>query len=118
MGKQRKQQQRHQEWSRYPTQPMSYKKLRRFVDSVIADEKNVIAETFHAAQDHPERGMNIKDVLVGLLMSTWTIEDRQYSSEHRNWKYKIKTTNLSGKDTVILFVAYESQNKIKVITRW
>jgi hypothetical protein len=99
---------------------LSYKHLRRFVDKVVVAEEGEIMETSHAKHGHPERSLTFVEIVLGLARE-WTLEDKQFSQSHGNWKYKLKGTRWTTDaeaDLVMLIVCYPELNKIKVITRW
>ena len=75
-------------------------------------------ESFHAAEEHPERNICFDDVLAGLEREDWTLEETEYDSEHKNWKYTIKTKDIEEDDLHIIIAADQKRTRIKVITRW
>jgi hypothetical protein len=103
--------------SKSPSKPLSYKHLRRFVNKVVVDGQGIVEETEHAKSDHPERGLTLWDVELGLAIR-WILEEKKFSQKYRTWVYKIKSVSTSGNDMAVIIVPYVNENRIKVVTRW
>jgi hypothetical protein len=99
-----------------PPKPLSLTPLRALVLFAVAE--GYYRESFHAAEDHPERNISLDDVLAGLERDDWTLEGTKYDSEHKNWKYTIKTKDIEDYDLHIVVTADQKRTRIKVITRW
>lgn len=97
--------------------PISVATLRKLVESVASGE-GFLRESFHAANEHPERNISLEDVLAGLKSPDWVLEKTEYDSRHKNWKYLIKTADIEGDELHILISADPKRAIIKVITRW
>ena len=112
-----------QETSSIPP-PLSEEQLRKLVLEAIddaADHDNpetYHARTYHARYDHPERGLQIDDVLHGLEMD-WQFERPPYfNKKFWQWKYYIDTENIDGRRITIIIAVDTQDRSFEVITRW
>lgn len=76
-------------------------------------------ESFHAENDHPERGLSTDDVVHGLECKDWTLaREPNYDEIHGNWEYLIRTVDIEGDDLHIKIAVVPETKRIEIITRW
>jgi hypothetical protein len=75
-------------------------------------------ETLHAKFDHPERPIDVNDVLHG-LRKTWKFtRTEKFDTYFWQWHYAIITEDVEGTPLTVI-VAVDSRNRtFEVITRW
>ena len=99
--------------------PLSAERLRKLILEAIddaADHDN--PETYHARYDHPERGLQIDDVLYGLERE-WRFErPPQFNKKFWQWKYYIDTENIDSRRITIIIAVDTQDRSFEVITRW
>jgi hypothetical protein len=72
----------------------------------------------HALFDHPERNIDLNDMLFGLKRPWNDCEVDEFDADEWKWKYKITTEDIDGRP-FCLVVRIDPQNrKFKVITRY
>lgn len=77
------------------------------------------SESEHAAFDHPERHIDINDVLFGLERKWNAVKHpAQFNPKFGQWKYQIFTEDIEGDDLTIV-VAVDPRNEFfEVVSRW
>jgi hypothetical protein len=103
--------------SRASGRPLSEKALRAFLKRAL--ERFYYRESFHAAHEHPERGISTDDVIHGLERDDWTFaKPPNYDPKHKNWEYLIRTVDLDGEELHVKIAVYPGGDGFEVITRW
>lgn len=92
------------------------KELRKVLSEAI--ESGSYVETIHARFDHPERPIDLNDVLYGLGRLGWKLKERKFDEDFWNWEYEIQTETVEGEQLTVI-VAVDPRNKsFEVLTRW
>lgn len=75
-------------------------------------------ETLHAKFDHPERRIDINDVLHGLSRPWEGSAPDEFDEENWQWKYEVHTQDVDGGPLTIVIAVDTSNRSFEVITRW
>lgn len=99
--------------------PLDAKALRKLVDKALEKGPWVgYSETAHATFDHPERHIDINDVLHGLEQPWTKVRPDEFNEGEFQWKYEIVTTDIEG-DELTIIIAVDTRNEsFEVVTRW
>jgi hypothetical protein len=96
---------------------LSLSALRQFVSKAI--EKGWVRETFHAEHDRAYRNISNEDVLHGLERPDWSLAaPPNYSADHNNWQYKIKTLDVEGEELHLIVSPRSSDGTLRIITKY
>src|SRR5258708_6549668 len=88
--------------------PLNEKELRKVLEAAVED--GTYGETLHASFDHPERRIDLNDVLYGLGQQ-WTLKGSpEFEENFWQWKYKIETKDIEG-EPITIVVAVDPWNK-------
>ncbi|MGC2743187.1 MAG: hypothetical protein WA672_08360 [Candidatus Angelobacter sp.] len=74
--------------------------------------------SLHARFDHPERHIDLNDVLFGLKRQWASCKVDGFDEDNWQWKYKIKTQDIEGREFTIVLALEPAVKKFTVITRW
>lgn len=78
-------------------------------------------ESRHATFDHPERHIDINDVLYGLEQKWDAVrcnDPDDFNEDHWQWSYEIDTRNIEQKPITVR-IAVDPQNRsFEIVSRW
>jgi hypothetical protein len=74
--------------------------------------------SLHARFDHPERRIDLNDVIYGLKQPWRSCKAEGFDEDNWQWKYKIKTQDIEERDFTIVLRLDPKNRKFHVITRW
>jgi hypothetical protein len=76
------------------------------------------SESIHARFDHPERHIDINDVLYGLEREWSGVKVVEFNADEWQWKYEIATEDIEGEPLTILIAVDPRNRSFEVVTRW
>ena len=89
------------------------------VDKALSDEGSYCEmPTFHSSFDHPERKIDFNDILFGLSRRWNSCKADAFNEDEWQWKYKIVTQDIEGRDFTIVIALDPKHNRLTIITRW
>ena len=102
--------------------PLTTDELRKLVDDALAlgayTYREPMIESLHARFDHPERDLDVNDVLHGLKTGWKSSRPDEFHNFHWQWTYAIKTEDIESEPLTII-IAVDSRNRsFEVVTRW
>ena len=82
---------------------------------VIVDQGSVIHSWHSATESMPEGNVTTQDV-EHLLETGDVSENAQWSTVFENWKYRIDGTDIEGEELTGIFVIFEKNLMVRIIT--
>jgi len=99
--------------------PLSDKDLRKLILEAIAKGPwTGYSESLHARFDHPERHIDINDVLHGLEKEWIGVKVGNFSAGYGQWHYEIATSDIEGEPLTIVVAADPRNRSFEIVTRW
>jgi hypothetical protein len=75
-------------------------------------------QTRHAERDRIDRNVDDDDI-QHMLLSAWVLERQpEWSEEHRNWKYRLRGSDIEGDELTLIVVVNTEEQKLRVITKF
>lgn len=82
---------------------------------VIMDQGTVIPSWHCGDASMPEGNITMQDCEY-LLEYGEVLEDAGWSETHQNWKYRIEGADIEGEELTAIFVIFESNLMVRIIT--
>ena len=100
--------------------PLKPSDLRKIILAALSNEGSYIEQpmSLHARFDHPERRIDLNDVLFGLRQEWQSCKVDGFDEDHWQWKYKIQTQDIDEREFTIVLRVDPAGKQFTVITRW
>jgi hypothetical protein len=100
--------------------PLKPSEVKGVILAALSDEGSYREHplSLHARFDHPERHIDFNDVLFGLKQQWASCKVDGFDEDNWQWKYKIKTQDIEGREFTIILALDPAAKKFTVITRW
>lgn len=101
--------------------PLGQADLRKLVeDALAADTYTYVGcfETIHARFDHPEREIDVNDVLHGLEGRWHGVGQPEFDTDHWQYKYPVQTYDVEQAPITVLIAVDTLNRSFEVVTRW
>lgn len=99
--------------------PLPQGELRKLVEDALAADTYVgCFETIHARFDHPEREIDINDVLHGLESRWHGVGNPKFDTDYWQFKYPIQTYDVEQEPITVLIAVDALNRSFEVVTRW
>jgi hypothetical protein len=95
--------------------PLSEEGLLQFIAKAL--DKGWVRESFHSDVERATRNISHDDLLHG-LEAPWLLGEVRYSESHDNFTYAIKTVDIEGDELCIVVCPVQSNQTLKVVTKW
>ena len=75
-------------------------------------------QTRHAGQERDYRNVSDDDI-QHMLLGSWVLERKpEWSDPHRNWKYRLRGTDIEGDELTLIVALNTGEQKISVVTKF
>ncbi|MGH9637571.1 MAG: hypothetical protein ACRD72_22275, partial [Candidatus Angelobacter sp.] len=84
--------------------PLKPSEVKGVIFAALSDEGSYREHplSLHARFDHPERHIDFNDVLFGLKQQWASCKADGFDEDNWQWKYKIKTQDIEGREFTII----------------
>jgi hypothetical protein len=102
------------------SKPLKPSGVKEVILEALGDEGSYCEQPLflHARFDHPERQIDFNDVLYGLKEKWASCRVDGFDEDNWQWKYKISTRDIEGREFTIVLRLDPTAKKFTVITRW
>jgi hypothetical protein len=100
--------------------PLSLREIRKVILEALGQEGSYREAplSLHARFDHLERKIDFNDVIFGLKQEWRSCKADGFDNDNWQWKYKIKTEDIEGRNFTIVLRLDPINKSFVVITRW
>jgi hypothetical protein len=96
--------------------PLTEEALRTAVARIVM--YGTIRETLHSARDRSYRNITERDI-IAMLEGKWSLDaPPEWDEQHRNWKYRLKGSDVAGDELVLIVAVQVEFNRIDIITKF
>lgn len=96
--------------------PLSTAELRQFVRNALREGR--YRESFHSKAGRTERGITTDDIVHGLAGEWELAAVPEFSAQHGEWKYHVRTRDLDGEELNLVIAVSTARFSLKVVTKW
>jgi hypothetical protein len=90
--------------------------LRVAITRIVHDGR--VWQTRHAGQERDSRNVSDDDI-QSMLLGPWVLERKpEWSEDHRNWKYRLRGTDIEGEELTLIVAIREEEQTLAVVTKF